>query len=157
MVQSAVIWKSLPRKQKYLARVLGFLGPNNVLAPHVAVAFKEKLSDKKLEWNKEITKDSFVQHLQLIQVKLAQIARVVRMASSSKSSNSKESFSRHLSDQSIIRLTKLEHVLIDAFDGRSKFNQALNMIENLDFYQNFMQELKSKLRIVTIIFLCSSD
>ncbi|PLW25997.1 hypothetical protein PCASD_25699 [Puccinia coronata f. sp. avenae] len=137
-----MIWKSLPRKQKYLARVLGFLGPKNVLAPHVAVAFKEKLSERKLKWNKEITKDSFVQHLQLLQVELAQVARVGQMTSSLKSSNSKDSLTRHFCDQSISALTNHEHVLIDAFGGRSKFNEALDMIENLDFYQNFKQELK---------------
>jgi hypothetical protein len=43
MIKHEVLRKSLPKHQKYLSRVFGFVGPENVLEPWLQAALEEKI------------------------------------------------------------------------------------------------------------------
>ncbi|PLW31175.1 hypothetical protein PCASD_22954 [Puccinia coronata f. sp. avenae] len=135
-----ILRKVIPnRKQKYLFRFLGFLGPGNVLSPQIRAAFVEKLASTALVLNKDRGGKDFVENLELIQAGLADLARLYR-----ENPDPLKTYPHIAKEHEVAVkfIAKHEAKLVSVFGSRDELKRALDTIEDMDFYKGFMLELK---------------
>jgi hypothetical protein len=150
----AVLRKVIPnRKQKYLFRFLGFLGPGNVLSPQIRAAFVEKLASTALVLNKDRGGKDFVENLELIQAGLADLARLYR-----ENPDPLKTYPHIAKEHEVAVkfIAKHEAKLVSVFGSRDELKRALDTIEDMDFYKGFMLELKGESLVILYILWFAS-
>jgi hypothetical protein len=140
MIKHEVLRKSLPKHQKYLSRVFGFVGPENVLEPWLQAALEEKIQSGEFQFFRNPA--GFLSELKLIQTDLADLARFHRNSPIVHIKTHPEPSG--LDQKAISKIVKHEYQLIKLFGGRDKLKRALDNLEDMNFHKIFMQELKSE-------------
>ncbi|POW14838.1 hypothetical protein PSTT_02636, partial [Puccinia striiformis] len=131
----------LPVEQKYLSRLLGFFGPNNIFFPYIDEIFETRYYTGAMD-SDLYDERKFLQEIEGVQGELSKLVHFnqeVQLLSRGKT---------HLQEfypDPAIKASILvwESKLITLFGGRDQFISLLNDIESWDLYRGFMHELKN--------------
>jgi hypothetical protein len=133
--KSTGIQSYLPKDQKYLSKLLGFFGPDNVFLPHIKDAIKKRYYPGNFRLVPE-PQDSFLQGLEGIQTKLSELITFKQDTELAKAKQL--NFPRHPDTTELLRL---EESFAAKFGGRDKVKGALKKIKNWDLYKSLMKKL----------------
>ncbi|WAQ89492.1 hypothetical protein PtA15_11A181 [Puccinia triticina] len=131
----------LPEEQQYLSELLGFFGPNKVLAPEIRALFQEKVHWREWKLTQFVDSEKIIPNLNKIQDNLEEVARFNRKADIAR--KLKKPVDMQPYHNLIAEIRKTESELVTAFGGLDRFKDALSTVKELDIYKKFMQELKN--------------
>ncbi|PLW25962.1 hypothetical protein PCANC_25229 [Puccinia coronata f. sp. avenae] len=130
---------SLLPKHQYLSKLLGLMGPNNVLKPMVELTFQEYLKNVGLLSGSKNELDLVGKELENLQLKLAQVAELRRPL------GVKKYFPEPTTDKCSSLIESIGHhedKLAGIFGSSNEFEEAIKVVEESGFYRHFMWELK---------------
>jgi hypothetical protein len=145
-----VLQDCLPEEQKYLSKIIGFMGPNNVFEPLIKLGFSEYFKQEAVAYHnsshilKSIWKEMWDMKLKF--------AEVIKYKNFSDLSHAAEDSLVVLDYQKFLKdIDSQESYLLCLFGGHEKLERAIEMVEHTNLYQRFAQELKNE--SLTIILL----
>lgn len=133
----------LPEDQEYLVRLIGFLGPKNVLAPMVHDAIQRSHLMGEAKWLSENPKD-FIPKLEGIQKELGKLIAFNQEIELKAAKGTPMSLKDEPDPKIMATIKKIENQLIEDLGGREKLKIALDDIESWDIHKGLMKKMKDK-------------